>query len=171
MSEGEIITSEIEQMLRSYETEYVKSVGYNGNEMLQWLGNILIALFMVIVLFLAILYCNSRIFGEYNKYLYLLLVFSLAAGAAALAARYSPAKESDRPVFWSCSANSVSSDNEYPSLECFPVYFCIITRFRRKRNTWGKFCICNTRKSGLRIESAFRILGIIPRSYTSRCLR
>ena len=90
VSEGEIITSEIEQMLRSYETEYVKSVGYNGNEMLQWLGNILIALFMVIVLFLAILYCNSRIFGEYNKYLYLLLVFSLAAGAAALAARYSP---------------------------------------------------------------------------------
>ena len=90
VSEGEIITSEIEQMLRSYETEYVKSVGYNGNEMLQWLGNILIALFMVIVLFLAILYCNSRIFGEYNKYLYLILVFSLAAGAAALAARYSP---------------------------------------------------------------------------------
>ena len=90
VSEGEIITSEIEQMLRSYETEYVKSVGYNGNEMLQWLGNILIARFMVIVLFLAILYCNSRIFGEYNKYLYLLLVFSLAAGAAALAARYSP---------------------------------------------------------------------------------
>ena len=90
VSEGEIITSEIEQMLRSYEAEYVKSVGYNGNEILQWLGNTLIALFMVIVLFLAILYCNSRIFDEYNKYLYLLLVFSLAAGASAIAARYNP---------------------------------------------------------------------------------
>jgi putative nucleotidyltransferase with HDIG domain len=42
----------------------------------------------VIVLFLAIFYCNWKIFREYNKYLYLLLVFSLAAVGASLAARF-----------------------------------------------------------------------------------
>lgn len=82
VSEGEIVTNEIDQLLKSYETEYNKSIGYNGNESLRITGNVLIALFMVLVLFLAILYCNVRIFEQYNKYLYLLLIFSFAAIAA-----------------------------------------------------------------------------------------
>lgn len=82
VSEGEIVTNEIDQLLKSYETEYNKSIGYSGKEPMLMTGNVLIALFMVLVLFLAILYCNARIFEQYNKYLYLLLIFSFAAIAA-----------------------------------------------------------------------------------------
>ena len=87
VSEGEIVTQEIDQLLKSYEAEYNKSIGYSGNESLRLTGNVLISLFMVLVLFLAILYCNARIFDQYNKYLYLLLVFLISSLAAFFAAR------------------------------------------------------------------------------------
>lgn len=90
VAEGEIVTAEIEQLLRSYEMEFEKNIGYNAPDALQWLGNIFIALFLVVVLFLAILYCNANIFQQFNKYLYLLIIFSLSAVASSLVARTDP---------------------------------------------------------------------------------
>lgn len=79
VSEGEVVTAEIEQLLNSYRIEYEANVGYNGPKALQWIGNMLIAFSLVLILFLAILFCNYRIFDQYNKYLYLLLVFAISA--------------------------------------------------------------------------------------------
>ncbi len=87
VSEGEIVTAEIDQLLKSYEAEFEASVGYSDSRAFLWLGNILIAFCMVIVLFFAICYCNYRIFDEYNKYLYLLLIFALAAVGSSIVAR------------------------------------------------------------------------------------
>jgi putative nucleotidyltransferase with HDIG domain len=87
VSEGEIVTAEIEQLLDSYKAEYDKSVGYGSSEVFMWIGNILIAFFIVLVLFLAICYCNFRIFDEYNKYLYLLMIFAIAALASSIVAK------------------------------------------------------------------------------------
>ncbi len=87
VTEGEIVTAEIEQLLKSYEAEFDKNVGYVGSRSLMWLGNILVALSIVLVLFFAICFCNYRIFDEYNKYLYLLLIFTLAAVASLLVAK------------------------------------------------------------------------------------
>ena len=87
VSEGEMVTAEIDQLLNSYKAEYDMSVGYDGPEILQWTGNMLVAFCMVFVLFLAICYCNYRIFEEYNKYLYLLLIFALAAVGSSIVAR------------------------------------------------------------------------------------
>lgn len=91
VSEGEMITAEIEQLLDSYKSEYDTSVGYGGRRVYMWLGCILIAFCIVFVLFLAICYCNFRIFDEYNKYLYLLLIFALAAVGSSIVARFDPA--------------------------------------------------------------------------------
>ena len=91
VSEGEMITAEIEQLLDSYKSEYDTSVGYGGRRVYMWLGSILIAFCIVFVLFLAICYCNFRIFDEYNKYLYLLLIFALAAVGSSIVARFDPA--------------------------------------------------------------------------------
>ncbi len=90
ISNGDIVTAEAVQILDSYKAEYELSVGYSGRPVFLWTGNILISLCLVIVLFLAIFYCNWKIFREYNKYLYLLIVFSLAAIGASLAARFNP---------------------------------------------------------------------------------
>lgn len=88
ISSGDIVTAEAVQILDSYKAEYEQSVGYSGKPVFLWTGNFLISLCLVIILFLAIFYCNWKIFREYNKYLYLLLVFSLAAVGASLAARF-----------------------------------------------------------------------------------
>ena len=87
VSEGEIVTAEIEQLLESYKAEFDSSVGYAGSSAFMWIGNTLIAFFIVLVLFLAICYCNYRIFDEYNKYLYLLMVFTLAAAGSSIVAK------------------------------------------------------------------------------------
>ena len=91
VSEGEMITAEIEQLLDSYKSEYDTSVGYGGRRVYMWTGCILISFCIVFVLFLAICYCNFRIFDEYNKYLYLLLIFTLAAVGTSIVARLDPA--------------------------------------------------------------------------------
>lgn len=90
VSEGEMVTAEIEQLLESYKAEYDKSVGYGSSRTYMWAGNILIAFFIVLVLFLSICYCNIRIFDEYNKYLYLLMIFALASLASSLVAKTDP---------------------------------------------------------------------------------
>ena len=87
VSNGEIVTSEVEQLLDSYKAEFDASVGYSGNDSFLWVGNVLISLVLVIVLFLAIYYCNYKIFGVYNKYLYLILIFALSAVGASVASR------------------------------------------------------------------------------------
>ncbi len=87
VSEGEIVTAEIEQLLKSYKAEYDMSVGYKDSRSLIWVGNTIIALSIVLVLFFAICFCSIRIFDEYKKYLYLLMVFTLAAVGSSLVAK------------------------------------------------------------------------------------
>lgn len=88
VSQGEIITAEVELMLDSYKNEYDKNIGYHGSSIYQWLSSLLFALALVIVLFLAIYYCNNKIFEQFNKYLYLLMMFTLAAVAASSISGY-----------------------------------------------------------------------------------
>lgn len=90
VSQGELITEEVERMLDSYKAEYEENVGYAGPPALQWAGNSLIALFLVLVLFFAIYFCNYHIFEKYNKYLYVLLVFALSAVASFVVAQTEP---------------------------------------------------------------------------------
>lgn len=90
VSEGEVVTAEIEQLLNSYRLEYEANVGYNGPKALQWIGNMLIAFSLVLILFLAILFCNYRIFDQYNKYLYLLLVFAISAVVSSVVSGIDP---------------------------------------------------------------------------------
>ena len=90
VSHGEIVTAEVEQLLDSYKAEYDENMGYNGNVAFQWIGNCLIAFCIVLVLFLAIYYCNYSVFYKYNKYLYLLLVFAMSTAGSLFVARSNP---------------------------------------------------------------------------------
>ena len=87
---GEVVTAEIEQLLDSYRAEYNSSIGYDAPNVFQWLSNILIAFCLVLLLFLAIYYCNYTIFSQYNKYLYLLLVFIIAVVASCVVEMANP---------------------------------------------------------------------------------
>ena len=85
VSKGEIVTGEIAQMLDSYKEEYEASMGYGGPRILFWLGNALIALALVFIIYAVIRFSNPAIFSQKNKYLYILLIFLLATiGALAV---------------------------------------------------------------------------------------
>ena len=87
VSEGEIVTAEIAQLLDSYKEEFNRSMGTEGPSIFRIISTLLIAFSFIVVLFLAVYYCNSKIFEQYNKYLYLLMVFALSAVASSVIAR------------------------------------------------------------------------------------
>ena len=84
VSEGEIVTPEIAQMLDSYKAEFEANFGYGGPKVLMWLGNILLALLLVIVLYLSIYFTNRTAFREMNKLLFILVVFLISTVTALL---------------------------------------------------------------------------------------
>ncbi len=90
VEKGEIVTSEIAQMLDSYKAEYENSLGYGGPVALMWVGNILISLLLVLVLFLSLYYTNQYIFDEFNRFVYLLLIFLIAAAGAVIVENHDP---------------------------------------------------------------------------------
>lgn len=90
VTKGEIVTSEIAQLLDSYKAEYEESLGYNGPRAFLWIGNSIISLALVLILFLSIFYTNPDIFRQTNKYLYLLFIFTLTAFAAFVTDKVNP---------------------------------------------------------------------------------
>ena len=90
VSRGEIVTAEVEQILDSYRAEYDSSVGYSGNRALMWGGNILLAFAIVLVLFFVIFFTSPHIFTQMNRYVYLLLIFTLTAFTSSAVGGSSP---------------------------------------------------------------------------------
>lgn len=74
---GERITDSIANLLDSYKAEFNKSVAYSGNMFSMWSGLSIVAVMLVVLLFFTVYFCNYRIFSEYNKYLYVLLLYVL----------------------------------------------------------------------------------------------
>lgn len=90
VSKGELMTSEIERTLDSYKEEYESTLGYRGPTAMLWLGNIIISLLLVLVLFLSLFYTNQYIFEDLNRFVYLLLIFWLTALAAIVVEAHDP---------------------------------------------------------------------------------
>ncbi len=84
ISKGDIVTDYTERVLDSYKAEYQQNVDYAGPGYMLWISNALMAVIIVILLFLCILYTNSGIFEETNKFLFILTVFLISALAAIL---------------------------------------------------------------------------------------
>ena len=90
VSRGEIVTAEVAQILDSYKEEYNKVYGYSGPRALLYLGNALLALAMVLVLYLVTRFTSSFVFEDQNRYLYLLTIFTLAAALTFIVQKAAP---------------------------------------------------------------------------------
>ena len=90
VSKGEIVTAEVAQILDSYRDEYNKVFGYGGPRALLYLGNILIALALVVILYFCLYFSNPLIFEDKKRYYYLLSVFLLATVVTFIVERVSP---------------------------------------------------------------------------------
>lgn len=90
VAEGELVTAEIQQLLDSYKAEYDANLGYGGPLYLLWIGDALIALILVILLFFTIYYSNFKVFSDINRYLYLVMVTALAAAVTFAVERLNP---------------------------------------------------------------------------------
>ena len=90
VSNGELVTAEIQQMLDSYKAEYENSVGYSGPVASLWAGNAILALVLVLILFFSVVYTNPVVFEDWRKFTYLIFVFAMSSAAAILVERFDP---------------------------------------------------------------------------------
>ena len=90
VSKGEIVTAEVAQILDSYKEEYNKMYGYGAPRIFLYLGNTLLALALVVVLFFCIYFTNKTVFEDRNRYFYLLSVFLLASVITFVLERVAP---------------------------------------------------------------------------------
>ena len=90
VSEGEIVTAEIAQMLDSYKVEYENSMGYGGPRILFWLGNAFIAFALVLLFFLMIYFLNRRLFMDHRKFWYMIFIFIIASVLALIINKFAP---------------------------------------------------------------------------------
>ena len=90
VSQGEIVTAEIAQMIYSYEKEYNANLGSSTPGFLFWLGNGVIALLLVAFLYFAIRLVNPTVFSDSGKYLYLTLIFTVFTVLAIVIPRTHP---------------------------------------------------------------------------------
>lgn len=85
VASGEIITAEIAQLLDSYKKEYEANIGYSGPKFLLWLGNGIVAISLVILLFIAICLTCPEILSD-SRFYYILLIYLMASAGSLLLA-------------------------------------------------------------------------------------
>ena len=90
VSQDEVVTAEIAQMISSYEKEYAANMGSSTPGFLFWLGNAIIALVLVTFLYFAIRLVNPTVFNDSGKYLYLTLIFAIFTVLAIVIPRTHP---------------------------------------------------------------------------------
>ena len=90
VSNGEIVTAEVAQMLDSYKVEYEANMGYATSRPMQWTGNILLSLVLVLILFMAVYFTSRKMIYETNKVCYIILVFLIFTVCALFVGRSQP---------------------------------------------------------------------------------
>ena len=78
VSNGELVTAEIAQILDSYKKEYEDNIGYSGPALFYWLGNILLALAIVCIVFFSIFLTDKSLFAD-NRFPYTILVLLICS--------------------------------------------------------------------------------------------
>ena len=78
VSNGEIVTADIEQILDSYKAEFKNNVGYNGPNYLIWVANFLMSLILAGMVLILIMFTKPSIMEHPNEYMFILCVFLLA---------------------------------------------------------------------------------------------
>lgn len=90
VSEGEMVTGEIAQMLDSYKVEYQNNLGYGGPKFVFWLGNAMLAFVLVFLFTLVIYFLNKKIFASTGKFLYLIFIFLLTVTVTLIFNKFAP---------------------------------------------------------------------------------
>ena len=90
VSEGEIVTAEIAQMLDSYKQEYQSIMGLQKSSFSYVLGNVLVALILVLILFLVVYFADQEILDSKRRLWYIIFIVFLTALGALLAGRQDP---------------------------------------------------------------------------------
>lgn len=87
VEKGDVVTDQILNLLDSYKAEFDRSVGYSGNRVFMWCGLLIVAFAMVAIFFLVLYFCEYNIFSQFNKYMYVLLLYVMFSSITFILAR------------------------------------------------------------------------------------
>ena len=84
VSQGEIVTPEIEQLLDSYKAEYNNTMGYSGGILQLLLGHSIVVVAILILIYVTLYFVNKEIFYTHNKFFFLIFITILILAITAL---------------------------------------------------------------------------------------
>lgn len=84
VSKGEIVTSEICEILDSYKAEYKLSYGYSGSPNALFASHLLFVLFVLAAFVFALYFIDRSLLGDFRRLVFLLLMLLLAFAAVAI---------------------------------------------------------------------------------------
>lgn len=90
VSNGEVVTAEIEQLLDSYKAEYKLSMGYTGARWQLLLAHAIFVIAFLFLLFIVIFLIDVTILKEINKLAFILFVNTLAFTVTVVVHNFSP---------------------------------------------------------------------------------
>ena len=90
VSEGELVTAQIAQMLDSYKKEYSRNLGSTASPAITVLGNVLLALTLTLLLFFVLKLCEPKLSRDSRYYYYIYTLFGLSVLASLIVSRFSP---------------------------------------------------------------------------------
>lgn len=88
VSEGELVTAEVAQILDSYKREYEHSLGFSRSGFLQWMGGLVISLCLVLLLLVTIQFTFPAVLSGWRRYSYIMTVFTLCSTVTLLVSRF-----------------------------------------------------------------------------------
>lgn len=88
VSNGEIITAEIEQLLDSYKAEHEFSYGYTGNLWQLYFAHAIVCIVVLLLVYATIYFVNFNILEESNRFNFILLVVLMSFLATVIARRF-----------------------------------------------------------------------------------
>lgn len=118
VSEGEIVTSEIAQILDSYRKEYNSSVSGAHTGFAFWLGSALLALFLVALLLAAVYFSFPSILDDRWRFAYMVCIYAIFSVSAIIMSRFAEAYIYLVPF----TVSALYLQSFYKNRVIFPVY-------------------------------------------------
>ncbi|MCI2082243.1 MAG: HDIG domain-containing protein [Bacteroidales bacterium] len=122
VSKGEIITSDIEQLLNSYKAEYENNYGYSGSTLALRFGQAIILLAVIALLFILLFLSYPEAFSHLNQFYYFLMLFLLAFLTTVALQHYRPSLLYLVPY----TVTVLYLLSFFPSKIVFPIYAVIL---------------------------------------------
>lgn len=123
VSNGELVTAEIEQLLDSYKAEYEKAYGIEGSYFTIVLSHVIFVVMCLLLLYVCLYFIDKRILDSNNKIIFILFLVFVSFAATAVINQF---KNGFGPLVFPYAAIALYLFSFFNNRIAFPIYIIAI---------------------------------------------